>query len=106
MNGGGGGRRDNFVRIERKNGIRSGGRCEYQDSQDLLHASKTSIRTCANVVPIGVVGGKLLEGAGFDKVDPGGYLELARTLEVGCVCRDEGLRAVRQTHTRSVQRSS
>ena len=67
----------------------------------LWHIRKRDIRTCTDVVPVGVVGSKLLEGAGFDKVNPGGHLELARTLEVGCVCRDEGLRAVDDTSPRA-----
>ena len=65
---------------------------------------QTRIRTCTNVVPIRVVRGKLLEGASFHEVHPSRYLEFARTLEVGCVCRDEGLRAISHTDTRSAKR--
>ena len=55
---------------------------------------QTRIRTCTNVVPVGVIRSKLLEGAGLDEINPGRHLELARTLQVGCVCGDEGLRTI------------
>lgn len=45
--------------------------------------------TCTNVVPIGVIGCKLFESAGFDEVNPCWHLELAGALEMGCVCCDE-----------------
>lgn len=50
--------------------------------------------TGADVEPVGVVGSELLLGAGLDDVDPGGDLELTRTLKVGRVGRDEVLGAV------------
>ena len=77
-------------------------RAATDNEKTLKHLSRASFkivrRTRTDVVPVRVVGRKLLEGAGFDEVDPGGDLELARSLEVGCVCRDEGLRAVVAAH--------
>jgi hypothetical protein len=50
------------------------------------------IITGANVEPVGVIGSQLLVGAGLDKIDPLGDLELAGTILVhesngsrGCV---------------------
>lgn len=50
--------------------------------------------TCADVEPVGVVRGELLLGTSLDDVDPGGDLELTRTLKVAGVGLDELLSAV------------
>lgn len=51
------------------------------------------VLTGTDVEPVGVVGGELLLGAGLDDVNPGGDVELARTLKVAGVGLDEVLRA-------------
>ena len=50
-------------------------------------------RTCADIVPVRVVGSELLVCAGLDDVYPCGDLELARTLKVGSVRGNECVRA-------------
>ena len=70
-----------------------------QDVLTYMYGSNQGeVHTCANVVPVGVVWCELLEGASLNNVDPSGDLELAGTLEVGCICGDERLRAVRITN--------
>jgi hypothetical protein len=48
-------------------------------------------RTGANVVPVGIVGGQLLEGGGLDVALVRRRLNLRRLLEVGGQRLDEGL---------------
>ena len=49
--------------------------------------------TCAYVVPVRVIGCELLEGAGFDDVDPCGDLKFSRAFKMGRVGGDECLGA-------------
>ena len=53
------------------------------------------VRTGTNIEPIRVVWGQLLVVARLHDVDIGGHLELPRALQVGSVCVNESVRAVR-----------
>jgi hypothetical protein len=63
----------------------------------------TEQRTSTNVVPIRVVGGKFLEGASLDDIDPGWHLKLARPLEVGGVGGNEIFCATSQIRSAAFQ---